>query len=50
MLLGAGRKTKEDLIDYGAGISLVKKLNSIKTGDVIAILHTDKKENQVARY
>ena len=50
MLLGAGRKTKEDLIDYGAGISLVKKIgDSIKTGDVIAILHTDKKENQVAK-
>ena len=49
MLLGAGRKTKEDLIDYGAGISLVKIGDSIKTGDVIAILHTDKKENQVAK-
>ena len=45
MLLGAGRKTKEDQIDYSAGISLVKKIgNKVMTGETIAILHTNKKE------
>lgn len=37
MHLGAGRKTKEDVIDMGAGIKLEKKIGSVvKKGDCIA--------------
>jgi len=39
--LGAGRKTKDDLIDHKAGIIFNKKIGDyIKKGDVIAVLHT----------
>lgn len=42
MLLGAGRKTKEDKIDFAAGITLNKKVgDSVTTGDTICILHTN---------
>lgn len=42
MLLGAGRKTKEDKIDFAAGITLVKKVGeSVNVGDTICILHTN---------
>lgn len=51
MLLGAGRKTKEDKIDYSAGITLVKKVgDKVNTGDTLCILHTnlhDYKEAEV---
>lgn len=44
LLLGAGRNTKEDKIDFAAGIKLVKKTgDKVKTGDVIAILYTGDK-------
>jgi pyrimidine-nucleoside phosphorylase/thymidine phosphorylase len=40
MLLGAGRKTKEDQIDYAAGITLHKKMGDfVKVGDVLCELH-----------
>jgi len=40
MLLGAGRKTKEDQIDYAAGITLHKKIGDyVKVGDVLCELH-----------
>ena len=40
VLLGAGRNTMEDPIDYGAGIWLEKKAGeAVKKGDVIAILY-----------
>jgi len=40
MLLGAGRKTKEDQIDYAAGITLRKKIGDyVKVGDVLCELH-----------
>jgi thymidine phosphorylase len=40
--LGAGRKTKEDVIDHKAGIIFYKKIgNYIKTGEVICELHSD---------
>jgi pyrimidine-nucleoside phosphorylase len=36
MILGAGRKTKEDVIDLGVGIEITKKINDqVKKGDVI---------------
>ncbi|WP_010240598.1 pyrimidine-nucleoside phosphorylase [Clostridium arbusti] len=42
MLLGAGRKTKEDKIDFAAGITIVKKYGEkVKKDDVICVLHTN---------
>lgn len=44
-ILGAGRETKEDEIDYTAGIVLKKKTgDKIQKGDVLAILHGNKEE------
>jgi len=41
-ILGAGRETKEDTIDYSAGIELkVKPGMKVKQGDVIAKLYTN---------
>lgn len=49
MLLGAGRETKEDIIDYAAGISLSKKVSDqVNEGDALCILHTNKEEYQEA--
>ncbi len=45
MLLGAGRKTKEDKIDYAAGITMVKKVgDQVIIGDTLCILHTNLSE------
>lgn len=42
MLLGAGRKTKEDKIDFAAGITLTKKVGElVNVGDTICVLHTN---------
>ncbi|MCQ2460753.1 MAG: pyrimidine-nucleoside phosphorylase [Clostridia bacterium] len=42
VVLGAGRATLEDSIDYKAGISLIKKTGDrVNAGDTIAILYTD---------
>lgn len=42
MLLGAGRKTKDAVIDYGAGIRLHKKIgDSVKKGDLLCVLKTN---------
>ncbi|OPY59030.1 MAG: Pyrimidine-nucleoside phosphorylase [Pelotomaculum sp. PtaU1.Bin035] len=42
MLLGAGRKNKDDLIDYSAGLTMVKKIgDKVNIGDTICILHTN---------
>ncbi|MBQ7343205.1 MAG: pyrimidine-nucleoside phosphorylase [Clostridia bacterium] len=44
LLLGAGRNTKEDKIDFAAGIKLVKKTgDKVEKGDVIAVLYTSDK-------
>ncbi|MGD6815676.1 pyrimidine-nucleoside phosphorylase [Metabacillus sp. 84] len=49
LLLGAGRQTKEDQIDYAAGVSLKKKAgDEVKEGDVIAVLHTNKDDCEQA--
>ena len=46
--LGAGRITKDDIIDFTAGIKLVKKTgDAIKCGDTVAILYTNN-ENSIA--
>lgn len=42
MMLGAGRRKKEDAIDYAAGITLKKKLGEhVNLGDVLCVLHTN---------
>jgi len=43
--LGAGRATKEDKIDYSAGISIYKKTSEfVDEGDIIAVLYTNKED------
>ena len=45
VLLGAGRNTMEDAIDYGAGIWLDKKSgDAVKKGDVIATIYASDKK------
>jgi pyrimidine-nucleoside phosphorylase len=40
MILGGGRKTKDDTIDYSVGVSLQKKVGDyVEAGDVLATLH-----------
>jgi pyrimidine-nucleoside phosphorylase len=47
-ILGAGRKTKDDLIDYSAGIYLEKKIgDKVKAGDPLAILYSDGDQKKV---
>lgn len=42
MLLGAGRRRKEDQIDFSAGVSMVKKVGDfVNRGDVLCVLHTN---------
>lgn len=42
MILGAGRKKKEDQIDYSAGLTIVKKIgDKVSAGDTICVLHTN---------
>ena len=49
MLLGAGRKTKEDKIDYSAGITLVKKVgDKVNLGETLCILHTNIEDGKEA--
>lgn len=44
LLLGAGRNTMADKIDFSAGIKLVKKTgDKVEVGDVIAVLYTSDK-------
>ena len=45
MLLGAGRKTKDDVIDLGAGIVLKSKIGHyVKKGQVLATMYTSNKD------
>ena len=42
-ILGAGRETKEDIIDYSSGIKILKKTSEfVNKGDTLAILYTNK--------
>lgn len=44
-ILGAGRASKDDVIDFAAGIIIKKKVgDEVKCGDTLAILYTNKKE------
>ena len=46
LLLGAGRNTKEDVIDPAAGIYLIAKTGeAVEVGDPIAILYSEKKDS-----
>ena len=50
MLLGAGRKTKGDMIDFSAGISLKKKVgDKVINGDILCVLHTNLGNNDEAK-
>lgn len=43
--LGAGRETKEDTIDFSAGLKIVKKTSDfVEEGDVLAILYTNRED------
>lgn len=45
MLLGAGRKTKDDNIDHAVGITLKKKVgDAVAQGDVLAVLHSNQED------
>ncbi len=45
LILGAGRRTKEDAIDHSSGLYFYKKVGDyIEKGDVIATLYTSKAE------
>ena len=47
--LGAGRSTKDDVIDFTAGIKLVKKTgDKVACGDTIAILYTNNEKSIAA--
>ena len=49
MLLGAGRRTKDAIIDYAAGITLNKKIgDKVLKGETLCVLHTNKEENKEA--
>ncbi len=42
MMLGAGRKKKDDIIDYSAGITITKKIgDEININETLCILHTN---------
>lgn len=44
-ILGAGRETKEDIIDLGAGIVLNKKVDDpVDKGELLATIYTDKND------
>lgn len=46
MILGAGRASKDDVIDPAAGIILKKKNgDSVEKGDIIAILYSERKDS-----
>ena len=46
MVLGAGRATKEDLINHGVGVVLTKKIgDKVEAGDVLAKIYFDEDMN-----
>ena len=45
MMLGAGRKTKEDAIDYAVGIKLHKKVgDAVQEGDTLLTIYSNQKD------
>ncbi len=50
MLLGAGRKTQDDIIDFAAGVTMLKKVGSpVEIGESLCILHTNQENHQAAQ-
>jgi pyrimidine-nucleoside phosphorylase len=48
-IIGAGRKTKDDVIDYSAGVCLQKKIgDKVAAGDLLAVLYSDGDEKKIA--
>ncbi|MEF2246972.1 MULTISPECIES: pyrimidine-nucleoside phosphorylase [unclassified Paenibacillus] len=46
MIMGAGRATKDDIIDYGAGIMLRKKVgDAVSQGECMAELYTNREDS-----
>jgi pyrimidine-nucleoside phosphorylase len=46
MILGAGRESKESIIDFRAGVVLARKPgDKVETGDTLAVLHTNNKDS-----
>ena len=49
-ILGAGRKTKDDVIDFAAGIVLKEKTGAkVEQGQTLAVLHTNRPETLAGR-
>ena len=47
-ILGAGRQTKDDTIDYSAGIYLKKKIgDKVEVGEPLAVFHSDGDEKKI---
>ena len=47
-MLGAGRKTKDDAIDYSVGIYLKKKIgDKVKAGDPLAVFYSDGDDKKI---
>jgi len=47
-ILGAGRKTKDDAIDYSVGIYLKKKIgDKVRAGDPLAVFYSDGDEKKI---
>jgi pyrimidine-nucleoside phosphorylase len=47
MQLGAGRKTKDDILDLGVGVKLMKQVgNQVKAGEVLMQVYAKKELNQ----
>ena len=45
MLLGAGRQTKEDAINYGVGLKLHKKIgDAVEVGESLLTIYSDNEE------
>lgn len=45
MMLGAGRATKEDVIDLAVGLSVMKKVGQpVSQGDVLVVLHSNRQD------
>lgn len=51
LMCGGGRKTKEDIIDHGAGIKfLITNDNYVHEGDDIFVVYTNKKYDEIENY
>jgi len=49
MMLGAGRRTKDDDIDHGAGITVIRKIgDDVRQGDTLCELHTNAPDTAAA--